>query len=1297
MRLKNRKNKYNFKMPPNSEHSFIKKIKTIHFCIRTNENSIYLIVLFISCVNIVQPLNAIRIKDSAYTDLIIDIREAVPASMCREVLDNLEVTLKGASEYLFKSLDGRAYFGGVIVNLPETWPDSCVLSNSSTTSNQLTGVSQGGRSSITITNTNLLYGDKIWTQQSGGCGVEGDQIYIPYRSLEGKNTGKELVKEWAKYRYGIFDEIGFYDDKIYPQCYFTDSLRVTGCSDGSIKDVRLCMKPNPYADMVKTLNKTSRTSLMYVSQGEGVTMFCDEGTHDRYAPTKHNLLCDRRSTLEVILRHQDFAPWKSATVNSNAITHTTPIIQYMRRTTTRYVVVIDETQEILVRESWSFLRNALRKWVVYDLDPSCEVGIVLASTTATNKILRITKLDVQKNRDLVASFVPYAPSDSRQTACIGCALRTSLEILEDRRKNQGNASHVIVILAPGMDFNTDYNELANDCIARSARIVTINFPSLARRQPLDKLGLLTGGMSFTIHEKKYNSEKSYLDTYFELSDALFHISQEYHEGPAYKTTIEVHRKSLVDISSDFTTQSKRASRIVQGTFFIDGKMGNPSGFFIYTHNVETPLIQNVRVTSPSGVVYNTRSDQRLPVRQLTLLANINETGAWVYMIERFSGNPQPHFVQVMATPVSEDVNTVRARSWIRALQAGGPFIVYCEVKRGDYPVLSAFVQVQITRPDITCNYTICKESFKLFDTGSGDPDIVKDDGIYSRYVRINTGPGMYKFEILVDDNSNTAYSLQDNALIQNIPCCGSSISTKQTRQTAPFQRYLPPYTLHLIREDINSLIYIPVGRIGDLIVTYLDEGKVRLTWTTPDMGGESVARYEIKFAFTMEDIVDRYDTAAIMWNHDTPYPYDVADICSFILDINLEPRLFGEAVFFAIRPYAKLATNAIGGPISNVVRTYIPKTFEQTSSSPIHPSTSEFQPEESFSFRNDNVQNDTTIRNEIDMKVMYSISVMAGTLCVLLLIAIYYFVCHFRRGKERKIKIARQNPNKEEAKNSPAGSPLHPSVNELSSIHATTATTIVHNYATLDTPDHHIVGIPIYKNHDVSEKKRLSTSGSFNGITQITSHDYLIDGRPSSEMINNIRPLPGYYTANCSIGGLSIISANSENATLPRPGGGGESRPILSPYESWTASQLLHEHERRTSPLDEMMNQVNLKHNNINSANQISNRIDSLSLNGNGNGGPPPVPPLPYAPDIYQHYKHPYMYGTIPRQQQHHNSMANTTYCTVIHPSNEQKQQSSMSFNNQQPLLPNNAIGAGISNGKTNPAVDKKRRNVTMV
>lgn len=52
-------------------------------------------------------------------------------------------------------------------------------------------------------------------------------------------TGKSLAREWAKYRYGVFDEIGYFDDPVYPSCYYSDlteEIQVNGCSDKLIAE-----------------------------------------------------------------------------------------------------------------------------------------------------------------------------------------------------------------------------------------------------------------------------------------------------------------------------------------------------------------------------------------------------------------------------------------------------------------------------------------------------------------------------------------------------------------------------------------------------------------------------------------------------------------------------------------------------------------------------------------------------------------------------------------------------------------------------------------------------------------------------------------------------------------------------------------------------------------------------------------------------------------------------------------------------------------------------------------------------
>jgi len=70
----------------------------------------------------------------------------------------------------------------------------------------------------------------------------------------------------------------------------------------------------------------------------------------------------------------------------------------------------------------------------------------------------------------------------------------------------------------------------------------------------------------------------------------------------------------------------------------------------------------------------------------------------------------------MARPYSKHSPIVRARAW-----TGGttnPLAVYAEVKRGEYPVLGARVEVSVVRPGSNGS-NAHREKFDLLDTGSG--------------------------------------------------------------------------------------------------------------------------------------------------------------------------------------------------------------------------------------------------------------------------------------------------------------------------------------------------------------------------------------------------------------------------------------------------------------------------------------------------------------------------------------------------------------------------------------------------
>lgn len=51
------------------------------------------------------------------------------------------------------------------------------------------------------------------------------------------SAGHSLVKEFAKYRYGVFEEQGYFNDPVYPLCFKDgDTVKITGCSDFQIND-----------------------------------------------------------------------------------------------------------------------------------------------------------------------------------------------------------------------------------------------------------------------------------------------------------------------------------------------------------------------------------------------------------------------------------------------------------------------------------------------------------------------------------------------------------------------------------------------------------------------------------------------------------------------------------------------------------------------------------------------------------------------------------------------------------------------------------------------------------------------------------------------------------------------------------------------------------------------------------------------------------------------------------------------------------------------------------------------------
>ena len=405
---------------------------------------------------------------------------------------------------------------------------------------------------------------------------------------------------------------------------------------------------------------------------------------------------------------------------------------------------------------------------------------------------------------------------------------------------------------------------------------------------------------------------------------------------------------------------------------------------------------------------------------------------------------------------------------------------------------------------------------------------------------------------------------------------------------ATFQRVLPSLTIFISQEDVVEYDKKPVGRIGDLRADLLEGMRVRLTWTSPDLGGKNVARYEVKYATTIRDIVENFETAAVLWYHESPFTYAIGDDTTFTLNITNEPHLIGQVLYFAIRPFTKLTKDAEAGLISNYVRVFVPKPKPVTAAPPTSSHGTENYDSiwTTYEGMNKNPGQADEINPRIAQTMNLGPEILVPLICgIILLIALMLLICYFCVLKKRSgvhddeqkkpiksfksdqkltsvIVTATGSSSSPNTTNSSSSSPVHQPMPQ--------PTHDQYNYEmNLNESMNQTVGIPTIYNIDddvMMAKKRYSIMGSGGNhpmeqqlIEELKQQQHIIDSQ-SFIVPNN---------TNCSI---SIISSASNNTTLTRnynpnllPNG-----RTLSPYESWSASQLLQEHEqhqpRRHSP-----------------------------------------------------------------------------------------------------------------------------------
>ena len=447
-----------------------------------------------------------------------------------------------------------------------------------------------------------IHGIRPFTQQSRGCGEPGDFVGLPYDFLTTWNNtwekfgdpAKLFVREWAKLRYGIFDELGYAGDLMYPNYFkYNGKLVPTSSTDGMLEGEwmnerhRRC---DPQFDdnchfMLTGSNDKITCSLGSFPFLPSVKGFCSKDQILAMAPTKHNVICKGRSPLDIILGHDDFFEVQ-ARPKSEAEKLIDPEITVVREPETKYVLIMETSGSMDHGNQWKWINKAAQKFIRYDLPLHSNLAIVTFSNNS--KVAHsMSAIHSDEARARLADTVPdkYHLSQS-DIKCLLCGVQQAIqEVL--RGKMAG--AHLILLTrgSPDTLSISDEQTIQDYVKYYHIKVSSILLPE-TKKLPLafyDSIAQASGGFSYIVPSTQRSSMKLYVDLMQAFSGLLNH------ERP--RLAIDVH-DNLIPMTGYGTTN---------GTYVIDTTLGRDTSFGIYVEDAEDHLIKSVSFTDSKGFLY----------------------------------------------------------------------------------------------------------------------------------------------------------------------------------------------------------------------------------------------------------------------------------------------------------------------------------------------------------------------------------------------------------------------------------------------------------------------------------------------------------------------------------------------------------------------------------------------------------------------------------------------------------------------------------------------------------------------
>ncbi|XP_012516630.1 PREDICTED: calcium-activated chloride channel regulator 2 [Propithecus coquereli] len=789
----------------------------------------------------------VQLQNNGYDGLLVAINPQVPEN--QNLISNIKEMITDASFYLFNATKRRVFFRNIKILIPATWK-----------ANNCSKVKQEsyGKANVIVTDQYGARGDDPYTLQYRGCGKEGKYIHFTPNFLLSDNLtagygsrGRVFVHEWAHLRWGVFDE--YNNDKPF---YIDgqNQIKVTRCSS-DITGIFVCEKgPCPQENCIisklfkegcmflynSTQNATA--SIMFMQSLSSVVEFCNASTHNQEAPNLQNQMCSLRSAWDIITESADFN--HSFPMNGTELPPP-PMFSLIQTGGKVVCLVLDVSSKMAEADRLFRFQQAAEFYLMQIVEIHTFVGI--ASFSSKGEIrAQLHQINSDDDRKLLVSYLPTTVSAAAE-ASICSGLKKGFEVVE---KLNGKAYGSVMILVTSGDDEHISNCLLT-VVSSGSTIHSIALGSSVV-QNLEELSHRTGGLQFFVPDK--SDSNSMIDAFSRISSGTGDIFQQRIQLESMGENVKPHHH-------------------LKNTVTVDNSVGNDTVFLVTWQSSGLPEIV---LFDPDGRKYYTDNFiTNLAFRTASLwIPGTAKPGHWIYTLNNTHHSLQALKVTVTSRASSSAVPPVTVEAFVErdSTHFPHPVMIYANLRKGFYPILNATVTATV-EPETGDPVTL-----KLLDDGAG-ADVIKNDGIYSRYFFSFAVNGRYSLKV----HANHSPSVR--TLVHSIPgshamyvpgyIANGNIQMNAPRKSVGRSEEEQKWGFSRISSGGSfSVLGVPMGlhtdvfppcKIIDLEAIKVEE-KVTLSWTAPgeDFDQGQATSYEIRMSKSLQNIQDDFNNAILV-------------------------------------------------------------------------------------------------------------------------------------------------------------------------------------------------------------------------------------------------------------------------------------------------------------------------------------------------------------------------------------------------------------------------------------------------